>query len=318
MPEYGIVIHGGAGAIARFKMTPELEKGYTEGLITSLTTGHKILEAGGSSLDAVQMAVRAMEDNPLFNAGKGAVFTNSEINEMDAAIMDGKSLKAGAVAGVHGIKNPISLARLIMDKLPHVLLARDGAEEFARLNGLEFMPDDYFFTELRWGQLQEIKAREKKQNVDSSKDGQLDDKKCGTVGAVALDRSGNLAAATSTGGMSNSRYGRVGDSPIIGAGTYANNLTCAISATGHGEFLMRSVIAHDVSSMMEYQGLNLSQAAEKAVMVKLTQLGGTGGLVAIDRSGNIALPFNTPGMYRGFYLAGDKPKTGIYKNSPMV
>lgn len=316
MPDFGIVIHGGAGAIARYKMTPELEKAYTEGLAASLTAGYEILRVGGSSLDAVQRAVNVMEDNPLFNAGKGAVFNHAEKNEMDAAIMDGQTLKAGAVAGVQHIKNPVNLARLVMEKLPHILLARDGAEEFAKAQGMELMPDDYFFTELRWKQLQELKAREKGQEDTDLSEGNPDkDKKYGTVGAAALDKSGNLAAATSTGGMSNSRYGRVGDSPIIGAGTYANNQTCAISTTGHGELFMRCLTAYDVSAMMEYRGLSLSQATETAIFNRLTQLGGTGGLIAIDQKGNIALPFNTPGMYRGYYLPGGKPQTAIYKES---
>lgn len=314
MPDFGIVIHGGAGAIARYKMTPELEKAYTKGLIESLTVGHEILKAGGSGLDAVQRAVNVMEDNLLFNAGKGAVFNHVGKNEMDAAIMDGQTLKAGAVAGVRHIKNPVDLARLVMEKLPHILLARDGAEEFAKAQGMELMPDDYFFTELRWKQLQELLAREKGRNEAGPIDDNPDkDKRLGTVGAVALDQSGNLAAATSTGGMSNSRYGRVGDSPIIGAGTYANNHTCAVSTTGHGEFFMRCLTAYDVSAMMEYRGLSLSQATETAIFNRLTQLGGTGGLIAIDQKGNIALPFNTPGMYRGYYLPDGIPQTAIYK-----
>jgi beta-aspartyl-peptidase (threonine type) len=314
MPDFGIVIHGGAGAIARSKMTPELEKGYIEGLTDSLMAGFEILDSGGSSLDAVQKAVNIMEDNPLFNAGRGAVFTHAERNEMDAAIMDGKTLRAGAVAGVRRVKNPISLARLVMEKLPHVLLARDGAEEFARAQGMELMPDEYFFTEMRWKQLQDVKAREMGQGKTELSEGNPDEnKKFGTVGAVALDKSGNLAAATSTGGMSNSRYGRVGDSPIIGAGTYANNKTCAVSTTGHGEFFMRLLTAYDVSALMEYRRLSLSEAAELAIHDRLLGLGGTGGLVAIDQKGNIALPFNTPGMYRGYYLSGGNPYTAIYK-----
>lgn len=311
MPEFGIVIHGGAGAIARYKMTPELEKAFHTGLTESLTAGYEILESGGSSLDAVQRAVNVMEDVALFNAGKGAVFTNTGTNEMDAAIMDGQTLKAGAVAGVRHIKNPVSLARLVMEKTAHLLLARDGAEEFAKTQGIEFMPEDYFFTEQRWQQLVEIKAREGRPALS---EGNLEkDQKSGTVGAVALDRSGNLAAATSTGGMTNCRYGRVGDSPIIGAGTYADNHTCAVSTTGHGEFFMRALTAYDVSALMKYCGMNLSQATEKAIYGRLTELGGTGGLIAIDRKGNIALPFNTPGMYRGYYLPDSRPETAIYK-----
>ncbi len=315
MSDFGIVIHGGAGAIAKYKMTPELEKAFHAALVESLTAGYEILKERGSSLDAVQKAVNVMEDCPLFNAGKGAVFTNAEGNEMDAAIMDGQTLEAGAVAGVQHIRNPINLARLVMEKLPHVLLARDGAEEFARAQGMELLPDEYFFTEQRWQQLIEVKTRENRQsNNKPAENGQGEEQKSGTVGAVALDQSGNLAAATSTGGMTNSRYGRIGDSPIIGAGTYANNRTCAVSGTGHGEFIMRSLTAYDVSAMMAYRGMSLSQATETAIYGRLTELGGTGGLVAIDRRGNIALPFNTPGMYRGYYLPDEPPKTMIYKN----
>jgi L-asparaginase / beta-aspartyl-peptidase len=314
MHDFGIVIHGGAGAISKYKMTPELEKAFHTALVESLTAGYDVLKEGGSSLEAVQKAVNVMEDCPLFNAGKGAVFTHAESNEMDAAIMDGETLKAGAVAGVKHIRNPINLARLVMEKLPHVLLARDGAEEFARAQGMELLPDEYFFTEQRWQQLMEVKARENKQSNRPEANGSVEEHKSGTVGAVALDRSGNLAAATSTGGMTNSRYGRIGDSPIIGAGTYANNRTCAVSTTGHGEFIMRAVTAYDISAMMAYRGMSLSQAAETAIYGRLTELGGTGGLIAIDRYGNIALPFNTPGMYRGYYLPNEPPKTMIYKS----
>lgn len=315
MPDFGIVIHGGAGAILKEKMTPELEKGYRQGLVDSLTAGYRVLETGGNSLDAVETAVRVMEDNPLFNAGRGAVFTNRGRNEMDAAIMDGGTLKAGAVAGVHNIKNPISLARMVMERTAHVLLAGEGAEEFARGQGVETAADEYFFTERRWRQLQEAMAEEnERRRGELSEGGSEHEGKCGTVGAVALDRAGNLAAATSTGGMSNSRYGRIGDSPIIGAGTYANNRTCAVSTTGHGEFFMRGVTAYDVSALMEYRGFDLPQAAETAIHGRLASLGGDGGLVAIDVRGDIALPFNTPGMYRGYYLPGAEPWTAIYRD----
>jgi L-asparaginase / beta-aspartyl-peptidase len=313
MADFGIVIHGGAGTILKNKMTPDLEKEFQEGLTESLQAGYDILAGGGTSLDAVQKAVLVMEDNPLFNAGKGSVFTHDGKNEMDAAIMDGRSLLAGAVAGVRNVKNPIALARLVMEKTPHLLLARDGAEEFAKAHGVTFMPDDYFFTERRWQQLRESKLVESLRRAKAAEaEIQDSDHKHGTVGAVALDKSGNLAAATSTGGMSNCRYGRIGDSPIIGVGTYANNRTCAVSTTGHGEFFMRAVTAYDVSALMEYRGQNLAEAAKSAIFDRLTSLGGTGGLVAIDRQGNIALPFNTPGMYRGFFLPGGRPETGIY------
>ncbi len=313
MPEFGIVIHGGAGAILREKMTPELEQEFRAGLTDSLITGFDLLKAGGAALDAVHRAVKVMEDNPLFNAGRGAVFTSDGGHEMDAAIMEGRTLNAGAVAGVRRIKNPITLARLVMEKSGHLLLAREGAEQFAQLHGMEPAPEEYFHTERRWQQLIEAKAKERAEGGDNVSSIPEKPKSLGTVGAVALDRSGSLAAATSTGGMSNSKYGRIGDSPIIGAGTYANDKTCAISTTGHGEYFMRALTAYDLSVLMEYCGLGLVEAAEKVIYQRLTELGGTGGLVAIDRKGNIALPFNTPGMYRGFYLPGGSPETAIYK-----
>lgn len=315
MPEYGIVIHGGAGAISRDKMTAEMEAAYHERLTESLIAGDAVLEAGGSSLDAVHQAIIIMEDSPLFNAGKGAVLTNAGYCSQDAAIMDGRTLKAGAVAGMRHIRNPINLARLVMEKLPHVLLAGNGAEEFARTQGMELMPDDYFITERRQQQLQEAIDKEKNSIVTELSEGNReDDGKHGTIGAVALDRHGNLAAATSTGGMSNCRYGRIGDSPIIGAGTYANNCTCAVSTTGHGEFFMRAVTAYDLSAMIEYRGMTLNQAADDVIFNRLKNLGGTGGLVAIDRTGAFAMPFNTPGMYRGHYFPGGIPITSIYKD----
>lgn len=315
MTDFGIVIHGGAGAIARDKMTTDLENAFRAGLVESLKAGYEMLESDGTSLDAVEKAVMVMEDNPLFNAGRGAVYTHSERHEMDAAIMDGHSLLAGAVAGVHQIKNPVSLARLVMKQLPHVLLARDGAEEFARTLGVEMMPVEYFHTERRWHQLQEAKARDAQRGGDITlSEDSGGGNTLGTVGAVALDRAGNLAVATSTGGMSNSRFGRVGDSPIIGAGTYANNRTCAVSTTGHGEFFMRCLTAYDVSVSMEYCGLSLADASERAIFGRLAEMGGTGGLIAIDLHGNIALPFNTSGMYRGYYLQGGQLETAIYRD----
>lgn len=304
MPDFGIVIHGGAGTILREKLTAELEAEFRQGLTESLTAGHDILRGGGSALDAVQKAVTVMEDNPLFNAGRGAVFTYEGRHGMDAALMDGRTLAAGAVAGVRQIKNPIALARLVMERLPHVLLAGDGAEEFAKANGIALHPDEYFYTERRWNNLQETKANA---IIDQ-------ETAHGTVGAVALDLSGNLAAATSTGGMTNCRYSRIGDSPIIGAGTYANNKTCAVSTTGHGEFLMRAVTSYDLSAQIEYRGLALPEAAAQAI-VRLAEIGGSGGLIAIDRKGNIALPFNTPGMYRGFFMDGGQLETAIFQES---
>ena len=318
MVDFGIVIHGGAGAILREKMTPELEAVFRQGLTDSLAAGYEIVRAGGAALDAVEKAVNVMEDNPLFNAGRGAVFTNAGRNEMDAAMMDGLTMRAGAIAGVRHIRNPVSLARLVMEKTAHVLLAGEGAEEFARTQGIEMAPDEYFFTERRRQQLQEAIAKENEMGGgELSKGNPEKGGKFGTVGAVALDRSGNLAAATSTGGMSNSRFGRIGDSPIIGAGTYANNRTCAVSTTGHGEFFMRAVTAYDVSAMMEYRNLDLHQAAETAIHGRLTKLGGDGGLIAIDGQGNIALPFNTPGMYRGYYLSGGQLRVAIYRETKI-
>jgi beta-aspartyl-peptidase (threonine type) len=303
MPDFGIVIHGGAGIILREKMTAELESQFRQGLAESLSAGHEILNAGGTALDAVQKAVTIMEDNPLFNAGRGAVFTYEGRHSMDAALMDGRTLAVGAVSGVRHIKNPIALARLVMERLPHILLAGDGAEEFAKSNGIELMPDDYFYTERRWKNLQESKA-------GASSD---HERAHGTVGAVALDRSGNLAAATSTGGMTNCRYARIGDTPIIGAGTYANNRTCAVSTTGHGEFFMRGVTSYDLSAMIEYRGMTLADAAAHAIHNRLAEIGGSGGLIAIDSRGNFALPFNTPGMYRGYFMDGGRAETAVFR-----
>ncbi|NOZ04294.1 MAG: isoaspartyl peptidase/L-asparaginase [FCB group bacterium] len=302
----GIAIHGGAGTILKENMSPEKEEAYRSKLTEALLVGYEILKEGGSSLDAVEKAINILEDSPLFNAGKGAVFTNSGTNELDASIMDGKTLNAGAVAAVKHIKNPISLARLVMEKSPHVMLAGEGAEVFAEKQGVKPVAQDYFYTARRWQQLQKVKAKEKSAAPDQStpRGSQSKSEKFGTVGVVALDREGNLAAGTSTGGMTNKRFGRVGDSPIIGAGTYANNQTCAVSATGHGEYFIRGVIAYDVSALMQYGGLSLTEAADKVIMEKLSAMGGSGGIIAIDRDGNIAMPFNTAGMYRG-YVDGD-------------
>jgi len=289
-----LVIHGGAGTILKENMTPEIEAAYREKLKESLQAGYNMLHNGGSSLDAVQVAINILEDSPLFNAGKGAVFTNTGTNELDASIMDGATLNAGAVSGVTVIKNPIDAARLVLDKSPHVMLVGKGAETFAENNGAEVVSPDYFYTERRWKQLQSRKA-EIKSMINSSSD-----HKFGTVGCAALDKNGNLAAGTSTGGMTNKRFGRVGDSPIIGAGTYANNRTCAVSATGAGEYFIRLQVTHDISALMEYKGLSLQEAATHVIKQKLTDLGGTGGVVAIDKDGNITMPFNTAGMYRGY------------------
>jgi beta-aspartyl-peptidase (threonine type) len=279
-------------------MTPEKEREYRAGLEKALKVGYEILQGGGSSLDAVEKAIRVLEDDPQFNAGKGAVFTSEGVNELDASIMDGKSLKAGAVTGVRRVKNPVSLARLVMEKSPHVMLAGSGAEAFAKEQGVELVDSKYFFTQERWDALQKMKDAAKGGGSGGKKFLISDQDAHGTVGAVALDQQGNVAAATSTGGMTNKRPGRVGDSPVIGAGTYANNATCAVSATGDGEYFIRAVVAHQVSSLMRYQGASV-QAAAEATIKQVGELGGTGGLIAIDHDGNIAMPFNTSGMYRG-------------------
>ena len=302
--KFALVIHGGAGTISPEQMTPEMERDLRAGLQRSLDAGRAILKNGGSSLDAVTAAVRVLEDDPLFNAGRGAVFTSAATHEMDAAIMDGRTLRAGAVGAVAHVKNPIDLARAVMEKSPHVMLAGNGAEDFARELGLEIVDDEYFSTAQRWQALERVRAARTEALSEADRHG--------TVGAVALDEAGNLAAATSTGGNTNKRPGRVGDSPIIGAGTYANNKTCAVSATGDGEFFMRAVAAHDLSALMEYCGMNLGEAA-RVVIDKVAALGGTGGLIAVDCEGNIALPFKTTGMYRGFIDAEGRSFVGIYK-----
>lgn len=321
---FGIAIHGGAGTILRSSMTPEKEKLYTDALRTALQSGFVVLEKGGSALDAVETAVRSLEDCPLFNAGKGAVFNNAGTHEMDASIMSGKDLSAGAVSLIKRVKNPISLARSVMERSEHVFLCGDGAEEFAKQMNLEFAGDEYFHDAFRfeqWKKAQETEGSFLDHNLNAEvgmQNSELNtentkDKKFGTVGAVALDKDGNLAAATSTGGMTNKKFGRVGDSPIIGAGTYANNNTCAISCTGHGELFIRSVVAYDVSALMEYKNLSLREACEEVVMKKLVKIGGEGGLIAIDKNGNIELPFNSEGMYRAMKNGSGVEKVEIYK-----
>lgn len=310
MINYAIAIHGGAGTILRSAMTAEKETAYKKALEDALIAGENILSKGGPSLDAVEAAIRSLEDNPLFNAGKGAVFTHDGKHEMDASLMNGKDLMAGAVAGVSNIKNPVSLARAVMEKSEHVFLAGQGAMEFAKKNHIEFAPDEYFYTQMRYEQLQQALQSDTVILDHTEKD----HKKFGTVGAVALDNNGNLAAGTSTGGMTNKKHGRVGDTPLIGAGTYANNATCAISCTGHGEFFIRSVVAYDVSCLMEYKGLSLKQACDKVVMDKLVKIGGEGGLIALDARGNIELPFNSEGMYRASKKQNNDIYIGIYRN----
>ncbi|MDG2369491.1 MAG: isoaspartyl peptidase/L-asparaginase [Flavobacteriales bacterium] len=294
MQKISLAIHGGAGTIIKNKMNPSLEKKYLKGLKDAVNEGYKLLKSGSSSTDAVQSAVENLENNPLFNAGKGAVFSANGKHEMDAAIMEGKSLNAGGVCGVSSVKNPISLARLVMDKSEHVLLSGKGAEDFASLMNCKTENEKYFYDEFRHDQWQRIKDTDKFQLDHSPK--KTD--KFGTVGAVALDSFGNLAAATSTGGMTNKKFGRVGDSPIIGAGNYANNKTCAISCTGSGEFFLRGVVAYDVSCLMEMRGLSLEAACKEVIQKRIKLIGGDGGLIAVDNKGNIAMPFNTEGMYR--------------------
>jgi len=309
----GLAIHGGAGTIERSTMTPEIEREYRAGLERALTAGYEILKRGGSSLDATEAAVRVLEDDPHFNAGRGSVFTSAGTNEMDASIMDGKTLKAGAVGSVQHIKNPINLARLVMEKSPHVMLDCAGAEAFAKANGIELVDQKYFFTQQRWDALQKMKAAEKNRASGDGKSFIITDQdRHGTVGAVALDKDGNLAAATSTGGTTNKMPGRIGDTPVIGAGTYANNRTCAVSCTGDGEYFIRAAAAHEVSALMEHGGMKLQEAARTALDT-VKELGGDGGLIAIDRNGEIALPFNTNGMYRGYVDPDGKFVVEIYR-----
>lgn len=303
---FAIAIHGGAGTISPDTMTPEKYSAYTEGLQTALDKAYEVLANGGSSLDAVELAVKSLEDCPLFNAGKGAVFNNAGKHEMDAAIMYGKDKTAGAVCGISNARNPVQVARAVMQHTEHVLLSGAGAEAFAKELNLPLEQDDYFYNQFRFEQWQEA-LLEGKVQLDHS------EKKMGTVGAVALDRSGNLAAATSTGGMTNKKYGRVGDSPLIGAGTWADNQTCAISCTGHGELFIRSVVAYDIACLIEYKGLSLAEACEKVVMQKLVAIGGEGGLVAIDKSGHIQMPFNSSGMYRAMRKSDGSKEVAIYR-----
>ncbi|MEO1437044.1 MAG: isoaspartyl peptidase/L-asparaginase [Bacteroidota bacterium] len=306
--EFALVIHGGAGTILKKNMSPEKEQAYREKLTEALEAGYSILEKGGSAGDAVVAAITIMEDSPLFNAGKGAVFTNAGTNEMDASFMDGERLEAGAVGGVRNVKNPILAARAVMEKSEHVMLSGLGAQEFAASQGIEMVDTSYFYTERRWKSLQRVIEKESKgKKVEQAE-------KHGTVGAVALDQSGNIVAGTSTGGMTNKRWGRLGDSPIIGAGTYANSKTCGVSATGHGEFFIRYAVAHDIHARMAYKNIPLQQAAAEVINEELVKAGGTGGVVALDKDGNIAMPFNTAGMYRGFILPDGRAQVFIYKD----
>ncbi|WP_242928906.1 isoaspartyl peptidase/L-asparaginase family protein [Pontibacter vulgaris] len=307
MTNFSIAIHGGAGTITPASMTPELEHAYKTDLANALEAGHRILNEGGSALDAVEKSVLLLENSPLFNAGRGSVFTKDGKHEMDAAIMCGDTLAAGAVAGVRSIRNPVVLAKAILEHSDHVFMSGYGAEEFARKYKVAFEPEEYFYTAQRYKQWRDVR------DTDLFILDHTVEKKFGTVGAVALDKAGNLAAATSTGGMTNKNYNRIGDTPIIGSGTYANNATCAISCTGHGEFFIRAVVAYDISCLIEYKGYTLQQACEKVVLDKLVKFGGEGGLVAVDAHGNVALPFNSEGMYRGSKVNNNEAYIGIYK-----
>ena len=310
MKKIAIAIHGGAGTLIKGKMTPEKESAYKAALENALKSGYAILENGGTAMDAVEDAVKNLEDSPLFNAGRGSVFSANGTHEMDASIMDGSNLKAGAVTRVTGIKNPITLSRDVMNHTEHVFLAGDGAMDFAKSQNYEVLDPSYFHDELRYNQWQKLKGSDDFQLDHSLKK----DSKYGTVGAVAMDQEGNIAAATSTGGMTNKRFGRVGDSPMIGAGTYANNKTCAVSCTGSGEFFIRGVVAYDVSALMEYKGLSLSDAASEVIHKRILEIGGDGGLIAVDTQGNIAMPFNTEGMYRAMMNSEGQELIAIYKD----
>jgi beta-aspartyl-peptidase (threonine type) len=301
---FALAVHGGAGTISPDRITPDAERDIRAGLQCALDAGHAVLRDGGTSLDAVVASVRTLEDNPRFNAGHGAVFTSAGTHEMDAAVMDGQTLKAGAVGGLKRIKNPIDLARAVMEKSPHVLFAGEGAELFAEQIGLEMVDPKYFYTEERWQALERVRGNQMRELSDQDRHG--------TVGAVALDQAGNLAAATSTGGNTNKLPGRIGDTPIVGAGTYANNRTCAVSGTGDGEYFIRGVAGHDLSALMEYRGMALNDAAG-LVIRKVTELGGSGGLIAIDGSGTIAMPFSTAGMYRASVDAHGRQVVAIYR-----
>lgn len=292
---YTIVVHGGAGVADRENLTDEMRKRYLAGINDAVEAGYNILRNGGSALSAVEASVISLEDNELFNAGKGSVFTSDFTHELEAAIMEGKEMRAGAACGLRNVRNPIILARNILEKSPYIFMNGKGAEKFAREINLRFEPDNYFFSSEKYEKLQEEKFQLSK----------------GTVGAVALDSEGNLAAATSTGGLTNKNYGRIGDSPLIGAGTYANNNTCAVSCTGDGEYFIRSVAAYDVSCLIEYKQLSLREACSTAIK-KLTDMGGDGGLIAVDKNGNIELAFNSNGMYRGFRTEGSEPVCEIY------
>ena len=315
---FAIVIHGGAGGIKKEYFTEEQQKAYTLKLEEALKAGYAILEKGGISLDAVQAAINVMEDSPLFNAGKGAVYNSEGNQEMDAAIMDGKTLNAGAIAGINHIKNPILAARIVMDSSSHVLLSGKGAEILAAKYGIEMVDSSYFFTEKRMNQLKELQGKEKTKLDHTAfliNNELIDDHKFGTVGAVAIDKNGNIAAGTSTGGMTNKKYGRIGDVPIIGAGTYANNLTCGISATGTGEYFIRTVAAHEVSSLIKYKGFTPSEALNEVLFNQIGPLGGEGGMILLDKNGDVYWDFNSTGMFRGYKKSNGEKKIEMFEKS---
>ena len=317
MQAFSIVIHGGAGTILKEDMTPELERAYIKGLEEAITAGYAVLEQGGTAVNAVKAAIVVLEDNMLFNAGRGSVFTKKGVQEMDAAIMDGATLGAGSVAGVRNVRNPIELAYEVMTKSNHVFLSGKGANDFAIKQGVKLEPDEFFFSQFRYDQWKEIRDSDNYSldHTHQDLDGLMKDKKFGTVGAVACDMDGNIAAATSTGGMTNKKYGRIGDSPIIGAGTYANNQTCAISCTGHGEPFIRAVAAHDVNALMEYKGLSLQDAMNEVVHRKLIDINGEGGMIGVDAQGNTAMVFNSAGMYRAMRHSNGESAVGIYSQN---
>ena len=314
MNQFSIAIHGGAGTILKQDMTAELEAAYSKGLEDALSSGYSVLENGGTALDAVAAAVVSLEDCIMFNAGRGSVFTKNGTHEMDAAIMDGKTLDAGAVAGVSSVRNPVELALAVMQKSEHVLLSGEGALQFAKEQGLRIEDETYFFSQFRYDQWQLVKNEDKialDHNIQVSASAK--EKKFGTVGAVACDRFGNIAASTSTGGMTNKNYNRIGDSPIIGAGTYANNKTCAISCTGHGELFLKAVAAYDVSCLMEYKGMSLQEAMDFVTLDKLVKINGEGGMIGVDAKGNTALVFNSDGMYRAMQNSNGEKQIAIYR-----
>ena len=312
--KYVIAIHGGAGTILRTNMTNEIEKKYKTALNDSILAGEYILLNSGLAIDAVEASIRSLENNPLFNAGRGSVFSNEGEHEMDASIMNGKDLMAGAIAGVKNVKNPITLAKSVMQHSNHVFMAGHGAEVFAKQLNIEMAPNEYFFEQMRYDQLIQAKTNDRIELDHVDNKFENGEKKFGTVGAVALDVFGNISAGTSTGGMTNKKHGRVGDTPIIGAGTYANNQTCAVSCTGHGEFFIRSVVAYDISCLIEYKGFSLKEACNLVVKDKLVKIGGEGGLIALDARGNIELCFNSEGMYRASKKSNEEVYLGIYKD----